>query len=190
MQYKYRINSDENGLSKTSKAKWKKIVKSKVIHQENQWYKTESSELSKLQEINKRKKRIKRYKYVTEFKRSGFSLLKKARLRMLNLKNKFKRQFKDDVSCPRCNLGIDDENHVFASYAKLENLHAKYEIPGFQDIFENINLEKLRKVIQFIKEANLESWVVKVEANFCIALPIGDFIRHLLQFTWDCMSCI
>ena len=148
MQNKYRINSDENGLSKTSKAKWKKIVKSKVIHQENQWYKTESSELSKLQERNKRKKRIKRYKYVTEFKRSGFSLLKKARLRMLNLKNKFKRQFKDDVSCPRCNLGIDDENHVFASYAKLENLHAKYEIPGFQDIFENIiNLEKLRKVV-------------------------------------------
>ena len=74
MQNKYRINSDKGGLSKTSKAKWKKIVKSKVIHQENQWYKTESSELSKLQEINKRKKRIKRYKYVTEFKRSGFSL--------------------------------------------------------------------------------------------------------------------
>ena len=117
----YGITIDENELSKTSKTKWKTIVKSKVIHQENQWYKTESSELSKLQEINKRKKRIKRYKYVTEFRRSGFSLLKKARLRMLNLKNKFKRQFKGDVSYPLCNLGIDDENHVFEAMQNLKN---------------------------------------------------------------------
>ena len=62
----YGITTDENGLSKTSKAKWKKIVKSKISHQANQCYKTEPSELSKLQEINKRKKIIKREKYVTQ----------------------------------------------------------------------------------------------------------------------------
>ena len=62
----YGITTDENGLSKTIKAKWKKIVKSKISHQANQWYKTESPELSKLQEINKRKKIIKREKYVTQ----------------------------------------------------------------------------------------------------------------------------
>ena len=56
---------NENGLSKTSKAKWKKIVQSKISHQANQWYKTESSKLSKLQEIKKREKIIKREKYVT-----------------------------------------------------------------------------------------------------------------------------
>ena len=53
----YGITTDGNGLSKTNKAKWEKIVKSKVSHEANQWYKTESSKLSKLQEINKRKKR-------------------------------------------------------------------------------------------------------------------------------------
>ena len=37
-----------------------KILKSKISNQANQWYKTESSKLSKLQEINKRKKIIKR----------------------------------------------------------------------------------------------------------------------------------
>ena len=44
----YGITTDENGLSKTSKAKWKKIVKSKISHQADQSYKTESSKLSKL----------------------------------------------------------------------------------------------------------------------------------------------
>ena len=53
----------------------KKIVKSKISHQANQWYKTESSKLSKLQEINKRKKIIKREKYVTQFKRTEVPLL-------------------------------------------------------------------------------------------------------------------
>ena len=51
---------------KPLKQNGKKIVKSKISHQANQWYKTESSELSKLQETNKRKKIIKREKYVTQ----------------------------------------------------------------------------------------------------------------------------
>ena len=55
---------------------------------------------------------------------------------MLNLNN-FKTQFNGDVSRPRCDLGIDDEDHEFTSCAKLKNLHAKYEIHGFEDIFEN-----------------------------------------------------
>ena len=100
----YGITTNENGLLKTSKAKWKKIVKSKISHQANQWYKTGSSKLSRLQEIHKRKKIIKREKYVTQFKRTEVSLLIKARSRMLNLKNNFKGQFKGDVSCPRCDL--------------------------------------------------------------------------------------
>ena len=79
---------------------------------------------------------------------------------MLNLKNNFKGQFRGDVSCPRCDLGTDDENHIFASCVKLKNLHGKYEIHGFQDVFENINLEKLRKVVWFLREENLESWVM------------------------------
>ena len=87
-------------------------------------------------------------------KRSEVSLLIKARSRMLNLKNNFNGQFKGDVSCPRCDLGIDDQNHVFNSCAKLKNLHEKYDI---EDIFENINLEKPRKVAWFLREANLES---------------------------------
>ena len=85
---------------KPVKQNGKKIVKSKISHQANQWYKTESSKLSELQEINKRKKIIKREKYVTQFKRTEVSLLIKARSRMLNLKNNFKGQFKGDVSCP------------------------------------------------------------------------------------------
>ena len=80
---------------------------------------------------------------------------------MLKLKNNFKGQFKGDVSCPRCDLGIDDENHVFTSYPKLKNLnHVNYEIHDLEDVFENTNLEKLRKLAWFLKEANLESWVV------------------------------
>ena len=79
---------------------------------------------------------------------------------MLNLKNNFKGQFKGDVSCPRCDLGIDDENHLFTSSPKLKNLQVKYEIHGFEDVFENTNLEKLRKVAWFLKEAHLENRVV------------------------------
>ena len=97
---------------------------------------------------------------MTQFKRSEVSLLVKARSRMLNLKHNFKGQFRGDVSCPRCDLGTDDENHVFTSCVKLKNLHGKYEIHGFQDVSENINLEKLRKVVWFLREENLESWVV------------------------------
>ena len=95
--------------------------------------------------MDKTKKIIKSEKCVTQVKRSEVSLLIKTRSRMLNLKNNFKGQFKGDVSCLRCDLGIDDENHVFAR---------------FQDVLENINLEKLRKVVWFLREANLESWDV------------------------------
>ena len=109
----YGITTDENGLSKTSKAQLKKIIKSKINHQANQSYKTESSKSSKLQEINKRKKIIKREKYITQSKRSEVSLLIKARSR--KLKNNFKRRSKGDVSCSRCDLRIDNENHVFTS---------------------------------------------------------------------------
>ena len=135
----------------------KKTVKSKISHQANQWYKRESSKSSKLQQINKRKKIVKRGKCVTQFKRSEVSLLIKARSRMLKLKSNCEGQFKGDVSCPRCDLGIDDENHVFTNCAKLKNLLTKFEIYGFEDVFENINLEKLRKLDWFLREANLES---------------------------------
>ena len=94
---------------------------------------------------------------------------------MLNLKNNFKGQFKGDVSCTRCDLGIDDENHVFTSCAKQKNLHEKYEIHGFEDVFENINLEKLRKVVWFLRDANLEGLVVQVWRQiYCTALPICE----------------
>ena len=86
----YAITADEMDCQKPVKQYGKKIVKSKVSLQANQWYETESSELSQLQEINKTKKIVKREKYVTQFKRSEVSLLIKARSRILNLKNNFK----------------------------------------------------------------------------------------------------
>ena len=43
-----------------------KMAKSKISHQANQWYKKESSKLSKLQKINKRNKITKREKYVVQ----------------------------------------------------------------------------------------------------------------------------
>ena len=65
----------------------------KYSYQENQWHKTKSSKLSKLQEINKRKKIIKRGKYVAQFKMSEVSLLIKVRSRMLNfLQRKIQRR--------------------------------------------------------------------------------------------------
>ena len=129
----YAITADEMDCQKPVKQYGKKIVKSKVGLQTNQWCETESSELSQLQEINKTKKIVKREKYVTQFKRSEVSLLIKARSRILNLKNNFKWQFTGDVSCPRCDLRIDDENHLFTSSAKLEDLYGKYQIHRFQD---------------------------------------------------------
>ena len=39
---------------------------------------------------------------------------------MLNLKNKFKGQFRGDVSCPQYDLGTGDQNHVFTSCVKLK----------------------------------------------------------------------
>ena len=97
----------------------------KISHQASQQYKTESSKLSKLQEINNRKI-IKREKYVKQFKRSEVSLLIKAKSRMLNFTKYFKGQFKGNVSCPLCDFGKDDENHLFTSCAKTKRL--AYEI--------------------------------------------------------------
>ena len=124
----YAITADEMDCQKPVKQYGKKIVKSKVGLQTNQWCETESSELSQLQEINKTKKIVKREKYVTQFKRSEVSLLIKARSRILNLKRNFKVQCKSGISCPPYDLGINDENHVFKSCAKLKNLHAKYKV--------------------------------------------------------------
>lgn len=78
--------------------------------------------------MDKTKKIIKSEKCVTQVKRSEVSLLIKARLRILNLKHNFKGQCKGGISCPPCDLGINDENHVFTSCAKLKNLHAKYKV--------------------------------------------------------------
>ena len=64
----YGITTDENGLQKTIKAKCRKMVKIKITHQANHWYKKQSSKLSKLQEINKRKKIIRRQKYLMQLK--------------------------------------------------------------------------------------------------------------------------
>ena len=89
---------------------------------------------------------------MTQFKRSEVSLLIKARSKLLNLNN-FKAQFNGDVSRPRCDLGIDDENHVFTSCAKLKNFHAKYEIHGFEDTLKI----KLKKEAWFLSEAALET---------------------------------
>ena len=66
---------------------------------------------------------------------------------MLNLKSNFKGQFKGDVSCSRCDLEIDDKKRIFKSCAKLKNLHAKYEIHGFEDVFENTNLKNSGKLL-------------------------------------------
>ena len=35
----------------------------------------------------------------------------------------------------------------------------KYEINGFDDVFENQNFIQLREVCRFLRKAELESWV-------------------------------
>lgn len=58
-----------------------------------------------------------------QFKRSKVSLLIKARPRMLNLKN----YFKGSVSCPWCDLEIDDKNHVFTTTTKDKKKELNWE---------------------------------------------------------------
>ena len=81
----YGITTDENRLSKTSKAKCKKVLKRKISDQANQCYKKESSKLSKTSRNKKRKKIIKGEKVIMQFKRSEHSLSMKARSITLNL---------------------------------------------------------------------------------------------------------
>ena len=44
----------------------------------------------------------------------------------------------------------------------------KYEINGFDDVFENKNFIQLREVPRFLREADLESWVGL--AKLCLSL--------------------
>ena len=51
---------------------------------------------------------------------------------MLNLKNKFKGQFRGDVSCPQCDLGKDDQNHEFTSCVKLKTYTKNMKFMDFK----------------------------------------------------------
>ena len=83
----------------------------------------------------------------------------------------------------------------------------KYEINGFDDVFVNKNLIQLRKVPWFLREANLESWVVWVrwsQLNFayhyCVSgafasvyaepyvIKVEVYYRWILLCIWSFLS--
>ena len=47
----------------------------------------------------------------------------------------------------------------YICYTKLKNSDMKYEISGFDDVFENKNFIQLREVPQFLRETTLVVWV-------------------------------
>ena len=74
---------------------------------------------------------------------------------MLNLKSNFKNKYKDDVLCPRCQLTIDNENHLFGECKKLEVLYSTFKIKNFDSLFTTKNMHVVKSYAQFLREVEL-----------------------------------
>ena len=49
------------------------------------------------------------------------------------------------------------EEHVFGKCEKLKDLCVKYNILGYEEVFNNnITIERLKQIVKFIEELNLK----------------------------------
>ena len=76
---------------------------------------------------------------------------------MIHLKKKFRNIYKHDILCPRWRKEQDMEEHVFGKCEKLKDLCVKYNILGYEEVFNNnITIERLKQIVKFIEELNLK----------------------------------
>ena len=78
-------------------------------------------------------------KYVSKLSRSEALTIFKLRTRMIHLKKIFRNIYKHDILCPRWRKEQDMEEHVFGKCEKLKDLCVKYNILGYEEVF-NITL--------------------------------------------------
>ena len=76
---------------------------------------------------------------------------------MIHLKKNFRNIYKHDILCPRWRKEQDMEEHVFGKCEKLKDLCVKYNILGYEEVFNNnITIERLKQIVKFIEELNLK----------------------------------
>lgn len=151
---KHNIQLSLDQITKMSKDKWKKTIKKATWIKANQWYDEESKRLSKLKVLRKYKTSIKKESYVTQLTRSETSLIFKSRTRMLNLKENFKNNYKNDLKCPRCKEETDSETHLFENCKPLKKLYEKFNIKQFEEIFKMVEVGHFKNITSFLKEVS------------------------------------
>ena len=139
-----------NDLLNTNRLQWKCIVNNAVLNQSNKKFIEEAQKRKKLHQIIKYKKEIKLEKYFSDLSVSHARTIFLLRTRMLALKCNQKSQYGENIICPRCGKGDDNEFHLlYECEANKEKIQINLE-----NIMrtENIDKEELQSVAQIIQE--------------------------------------
>ena len=139
-----------NDLLNTNRLQWKCIVNNAVLNQSNKKFIEEAQKRKKLHQIIKYKKEIKLEKYFSDLSVSHARTIFLLRTRMLALKCNQKSQYGENIICPRCGKGDDNEFHLLY---ECEAHKEKIQI-NLENIMrtENIDKEELQSVAQIIQE--------------------------------------
>ena len=144
-------------LQNISKGKWKSTVAKPIKKYANNHCVTKGKNLSKLKYLFKHRQEMMKEKYKNKLSRSEASAIFKLRTRMIHLKRNFRNIYKHDILCPRCKKEQDMEEHLFGKCEKLKDLYMKYNILGYEEVFNNNNnIERLKQIVKFIEELNLK----------------------------------
>ena len=153
---KFNIPTSHMDLQNISKGKWKSTVVKHIKYAKNHCV-AKGKNLSKLKYLFKHKQEMMKEKCMSKLSRSEASTIFKLRTRIIHLKNNFRNIYKHDFLCPRCKKEQDMEEHLFGKREKLKDLYIKYNILGYEEVFNNnINIERRKQIVKFVKELNLK----------------------------------
>ena len=145
---KYEITL--NDLLNTSKLQLKRLVNNAALNQPNKKFIGEAQKRKKLHQIIKYKKEIKLEKYFSDLSVSHARTIFLMRTRMLALKCNQKCQYGENIICPRCGKGVDNESHLlYECEANKEKI--KINLENIMSM-ENIDKEELQSVSQIIQD--------------------------------------
>ena len=147
----YNITYTLPQIRLTKKKKWAQIVWRKISETENSEYLKASKTFSKLKYVNTTKKAIKTEWYMN-LPRNDASIIFRLRNRMLPLKSNMKG-VNNDVACPRCQIGIDNEIHLMEECTGVSQQQDKYSIRSYEEVFnETTPINRLKEISNFIRE--------------------------------------
>ena len=108
-------------LRSSTTKEWKEKIQEVTINRAQINFTRISEAMSKMSPILEQKKEPKQEKYLTEILYKQARIIFLIRHRMLNLKNNHKNQYKNELSCRRCNSGIDNEQHLIEKCESNKN---------------------------------------------------------------------